>query len=71
MEIPNMTTDEMKLESVRILTRFHDMEVESGEGMFILAMTLATTFRQHGVSQHEAINRFTTIVRNVYKEQSK
>lgn len=63
-----MTTDEMKMESMRILSRFHDIKAESGEGMVILAMTLATTFKQHGVSQHEAISRFTTIVRDVYKK---
>lgn len=62
-----MTESEMRDESIRILMRFRDIEAEKGEGMVILAMTLATTFRQNGVSQHEAISRFTTIVKNVYK----
>lgn len=61
-----MTEKEMQLESMDIAKRFAERNVTGGEGMVILAMTLATTFRVNGVSQHEAINRFTTIVKNVY-----
>jgi len=62
-----MTEEEMRDESMRILMRFHDIKADSGEGMVILAMALAVTFKEFGVSQHEAISRFTTIVRDIYK----
>lgn len=61
-----MTEKEMQLESMDIARRFAEKNVSNGEGMVILAMSLATAFRVNGVSQHEAINRFTTIVKNVY-----
>jgi hypothetical protein len=63
-----MTEDEMKAESVRILTRFYEQKVDRGDGMVILAMTLATTFKTNKVSAFEAINRFATIVKHVYGE---
>lgn len=63
-----MTEKEMQLESMDIAKRFAEKDATSGEGMLILAMTLATTFRVNGVSQHEAINRFTTIAKKVYGE---
>jgi hypothetical protein len=61
-----MTNEEMKLESMKIAMQFAEKGVTQSEGMVILAMSLATTFKVNGVSQHEAINRFTTIVKNVY-----
>jgi hypothetical protein len=61
-----MTEKEMQMESVHIVTRFMEKNVTNAEGMVILAMSLATTFKVNGVSQHEAINRFTTIVKEVY-----
>jgi len=63
-----MTEKEMQMESVHIVTRFMEKNVTNGEGMVILAMSLATTFRVNGVSQHEAIDRFTIIVKKVYGE---
>jgi hypothetical protein len=60
--------DELQAESIRIIMQFAKSGLDKGEGMVILAMTLATLFRTDGVSQHEAINRFTTIVKNVYGE---
>lgn len=61
-----MTGKEMQLESIRIISRFQEEKIEKGAGMVILAMTLAITFKEDGVPPHEAINRFTTIVKNVY-----
>ena len=63
-----MTSEQMKSESIRIVQRFAEQEVSNGEGMVILAMTLAQTFKTNGVSKFEAINRFVTIVNQVYGE---
>jgi hypothetical protein len=63
-----MTPEQMKSESIRIVQRFEDRKVSNGEGMVILAMTLAQTFKTNGVSKFEAINRFVTIVNQVYGE---
>ena len=63
-----MTPEEMKIESIRIIRRFAEKDVTNGEGMVILAMTLAHTFKTNKVSQFEAINRFATIANNVYGE---
>lgn len=63
-----MTPEQMKSESIRIVQRFGDRKVSNGEGMVILAMTLAQTFKTNGVSKFEAINRFVTIVNQVYGE---
>ena len=64
-----MTPEQMKTESTRIVKRFEDREVSSGEGMVILAMTLAITFKTHEVPKFEAINLFITIANQVYGEQ--
>lgn len=66
-----MTKDEMKEQSLNIVRQFMANNVSQSEGMVILAMTLAATFEQGGVSQHEAISRFTTIVRHVYQGETK
>jgi len=63
-----MTHEEMKNESIQIVRRFAEQEVSNGEGMVILAMTLAQIFKTNGVSKFEAINRFITIVNQVYGE---
>jgi hypothetical protein len=63
-----MTAEQMKQESIRIVRRFDQMKVSDGEGMVILAMTLAQTFKTNGVSKFEAINRFVTIANQVYGE---
>ena len=66
-----MTKDEMKAQSLSIVRQFMANDVSQTEGMVILAITLATVFMENKVSQHEAINRFTTIVRNVYQGEMK
>lgn len=58
--------EELQAESIKIVKGFDEAKLEKGEGMVILAMTLAVVFKSNGVSQHEAINRFATIVKNVY-----
>jgi len=63
-----MTPEQMKSESIRIVQRFEEGNVSNGEGMVILAITLAQTFKTNGVSKFEAINRFVTIVNQVYGE---
>ena len=63
-----MTAEQMKQEGIRIVRRFDQMKVSDGEGMVILAMTLAQTFKTNGVSKFEAINRFATIANQVYGE---
>ena len=63
-----MKFQEMQAESVNIVKRFQEMNATASEGMVILAMTLAAGFKADGVSRHEAINRFTTIVNKVYQE---
>jgi|LakMenEpi02Jun12_1017388.scaffolds.fasta_scaffold31250_2 hypothetical protein len=64
-----MTPEEMKNEGIRIVKRFAEQEVSNGEGMVILAMTLAYTFKTNKVSKFEAINRFATIANNVYGDK--
>jgi hypothetical protein len=64
-----MTPEEMKLESIRIVKRFAEKDVTNGEGMLILCMTLAHTFKTNKVSQFDAINRFATIANNVYGDK--
>lgn len=66
-----MTKDEMKEQSLDIVRQFLNNNVSPSEGMLILSMTLATIFRENEVSQHEAISRFTTIVRHVYQGETK
>jgi hypothetical protein len=63
-----MTPEQMKSESIRIVQRFEEGNVSNGEGMVILAITLAQTFKTNGVSKFEAINRFVTIVNQIYGE---
>jgi hypothetical protein len=63
-----MTPEEMKAESIRIVRRFAEKNVTNGEGMVILGMTLAHTFKTNKISKFEAINRFATIANNVYGE---
>ena len=58
--------EELQAESIKIIMQFAKADLEKGEGMVVLAMTLATLFKTDGISQHEAINRFTTIVKSVY-----
>lgn len=58
--------DKLKDESTKIVKGFDEAKLTKGEGMVVLAMTLAVVFKSNGVSQHEAINRFATIVKNVY-----
>jgi hypothetical protein len=66
-----VNTEEMKQQSLSIVRQFMANNVSQSEGMVILAMTLAGTFKQNKVSQHEAISRFTTIVKHVYQGESK
>lgn len=66
-----MTANKLRLESIKIIKQFSDAKLERGEGMVVLAMTLAVLFREDGVSQHEAVNRFVTIVKNVYQGEDK
>jgi hypothetical protein len=63
-----MGADKLKDASIDIIAKFAKDGLSKGEGMVVLAMTLAITFRDDGVSQHEAVNRFVTIVKNVYGE---
>jgi hypothetical protein len=63
-----MTPEEMKNEGIRIVRRFAEQKVSNGEGMVILAMTLAQTFKTNEVSKFEAVNRFITIANQVYGE---
>lgn len=58
--------EELQAESTKIILRFAEAGLDKGEGMVVLAMTLAIVFKSNGVSQHEAINRFATIAKNVY-----
>ena len=58
--------EELQAESIKIIMQFAKADLEKGEGMVVFAMTLATLFKTDGISQHEAINRFTTIVKSVY-----
>jgi hypothetical protein len=64
-----MTPEEMKNEGIRIVRRFAEKDVTQSEGMVILAMTLAHTFKTSKISQFEAINRFATIANNVYGDK--
>ena len=63
-----METNKLRDASIGIVAQLAKDGLNKAEGMVVLAMTLAITFRDSGVSQHEAINRFTTIVKNVYGE---
>lgn len=63
-----MNSQEMQMQSLEIIQSLIKSGASLQESMVILAMTLAATFRGDGLSQHEAINRFTTIVKNVYEK---
>lgn len=63
-----METNKLRDVSIDIVAQLAKGGLNKAEGMVVLAMTLAITFRDNDVSQHEAINRFTTIVKNVYGE---
>jgi len=62
------TMQEMKEMGETIAQQFHDGGFTVGEGTFILAMDLAIAFEQQGLSQHEAINRFTSVVKDIYNQ---
>lgn len=66
-----MTHQEMQQESMKIVMQFNEAGATQEEGMVILAMTLAIVFRTNKVSQHEAISRFTTVVRQIYQGEMK
>jgi hypothetical protein len=65
-----MKFQEMQAESINIIRRFKEMDATPHEGMVILAITLAVAFKTDDVSQHEAINRFTTIVHKIYQGET-
>jgi hypothetical protein len=47
--------------------RLYELKVPVDIGMAALSMLLATSARVKGFSEHDAINRFATSVKQVYK----
>lgn len=57
---------ELQMKGMSLAMDFAQEGFEPAEAMVVLAMSLAAIFKTSGVSQHEAINRFTTVIKKVY-----
>jgi hypothetical protein len=57
--------------SLEVSKLIMDTGLSTMQGKVVLARTLAVAFRAEGIGRHEAITRFTEVVKLVYDELDK
>lgn len=61
--------ENMKSTAIDLTVLLAKSKLSHGGAQFVTAQLLAILFREQGISQHTAVDRFVTVLKNVYAEK--